>query len=308
MNEHERSRHAARLGAAAFALVALVCAALAAYLTSRLVRARDLAQERRIPIVVTQRAIAAAEPLGRDALRMVAWPESNLPPGAVTDLESLFQAGRQPVAASGMQAGEPVVRARLADPARGTAMAALVRDGYRAVAVRVDNAITRAGLLYPGAHVDLVGTVRNTRTFVVSTRIAIENIRVLSVEAHTDVETFRQRSEGAGGAGGGASASAERQDAVVTLEVTPEQAELAVLAEREGKVDLALRNAGDLEPVATAGVTPMRFNAGAAHAEERPAEPAPPRREGARPAATRRRHEEVRAQTTEAAIETYHAK
>ena len=48
---------------------------------------------------------------------------------------------------------------------------------------------------------------------------------------------------------------------VVTLEVTPEDAEVVSLASREGMVDLALRSGSDAKPVETRGATPVMFSA-----------------------------------------------
>ena len=302
MDATESNRRLARAGAIGFAVIAILCAGFAAFLASRIMQARGLEQERKLPVVVTTRAIGAAEPIPRDALKLASWPESNLPPGALSSIEGLYKDGRAPVAAAGIQAGEPIVRARLADPARGTAMAALVQPGYRAVAVKVDNAIARAGLLYPGASVDVVGTVRDSKTFVVSSRILVENVRVLSVEARTDVETYRPK---AAAENGSSATSQERQDAVVTIEVTPEQSELVVLAEREGKVDLPLRNASDVAPVKTSGVTPSRLAAVGAAASAAHASSAATAEQ--REARRLRRRPDERARPQAPGIETYRA-
>jgi pilus assembly protein CpaB len=307
MDATERNRRLAKGGAVGFAVIAVVCAGFAAYMTGRIMHARGLEQERKVPVVVAIAQIASAEPLHRELLKVAQWPESNVPPGAVSDLDSLFAGGKTPVAATGIQAGEPVVRARLADPSRGTAMAALVQPGYRGVAVKIDNAVARAGLLYPGAHVDLVSTIRNSQAFVVSTRVAVENLRVLSVEAHTDVESYRPRSSAEGGGGSGGQNNSERADAVVTVEVTPEQAELVILAAREGKVDLALRNGADVATVSTLGVTPAQLAATppSQHAAHPGAPQAPAEHEALRKSRRKPLDEHARTGTE---IETYHAR
>jgi pilus assembly protein CpaB len=111
----------------------------------------------------------------------------------------------------------------------------------RAVAVTVDAAIARSRLVFPGAHVDLVGTFRNVQASF--SRVLVENVRVLSLEDQVDVETY-QSQKGKG----------ERSnDAVVTVEVTPEQSEIVALAAREGKLDLMLRNSMDEEKTKTSG-------------------------------------------------------
>jgi Flp pilus assembly protein CpaB len=141
-------------------------------------------------------------------------------------------------------------------------MAALVAPGMRAVAVKVDNAIARAGLLYPGARVDVLGTVRDPTSHETSSRLVVNNVRVLSVESQTDVETYTRRTQDPNAPQSSTQAQSAH-DAVVTIEVSPEQSELVVLAEREGKVDLALRNASDVVPAETTGVTGAAFTANA---------------------------------------------
>jgi Flp pilus assembly protein CpaB len=134
-----------------------------------------------------------------------------------------------------------------------------VREGYRAVAVKVDDAVGRAHLVYPGASVDVIATIRDPQGRGPSTRIAVSDVRVLAVEADTDVQTRtgRQRDPGLG-------ENANKQqlnNTIVTLEVTPEDAEIVSLAEREGRIDLALRNGSDRKPVETKGAIPLMFSA-----------------------------------------------
>jgi pilus assembly protein CpaB len=270
MSQASHRPGSAKLGVYGFGIVALVCAGSAAYLVSRLVEARGMKQEQRLPVVVTTRDISAGETITREALRVASYPESNVPAGAVKDLESLFKSDKAPIAATGLLAGEPLMAVRLADPALGTAIAARVQPGFRAVAVKVDNSVARAGLLYPGARVDVVGTVRVNKTYESYTRISVENVKVLSVESRTDVETYQpKRVEG----DGREQTASERQDTVVTIELTPRQAEMVKLAEREGKVDLALRNASDTAEAQTTGISPTKLAQTGAQSAAAPSEP-----------------------------------
>jgi pilus assembly protein CpaB len=287
-------KQAAKFGAMGFAILALTCAAFAAFVLSRMIVARGLDQEKKLPVVVTTRAISAGEPVTREALRVAVFVESNVPLGAIQDIEALFKDGKTKVAATGITAGEPLIASRLADAALGTAMAVRITSGYRGVAVKVDNSVARAGLLYPGARVDVVGTIRNSRSFVTSSRVTIENVRVLSVESRLDVETYKP----AGTENNGPGSQKSESDTVVTIEVTPEQAELVVLAEHEGKLDLMLRNATDSTPVATPGATPARIVSSPAMAAAQEGNP-----EEKRPRVAARRRS-----GGGGAIETFHAK
>ncbi|MBX7101769.1 MAG: Flp pilus assembly protein CpaB [Myxococcaceae bacterium] len=253
----ETKLKAAKWGTVGFGLIALSCAAIAGWVVFQLIQASSAREEKLVPVVVTLRDIQAAEKVTRDALQVVQMPKSLAPKAALGDIEPLFKNGKTPVASTGILAGEALFEARLADASRGTAMAALVTPGFRGVPVKVDNAVARSGLLYPGARVDVVGTIKNPQTYVATTRLVLENARVLAVEAATDVETYK--TPGKKAEGDGLSSSAPPLDAVVTLEVTPDQMEVVLLAQREGRLDLALRNGSDSESVATKGATAARL-------------------------------------------------
>jgi pilus assembly protein CpaB len=183
----------------------------------------------------------------------MSWPEKHVPAGVVADPKELFASGKELIPTTAILEGEAIVPSRLADPKKGTALAALVRDGYRAVAVKVDDSVGRAGLVYPGALVDVVGTFKNQDHLAVST-IAVSGVRVLAVEDETDVATRRARPTGDNPNDVSKNAF---YGTVVTLEVEPEAAEIVSLIAREGKIDLALRNGTDDKPVAVKDLVPL---------------------------------------------------
>jgi pilus assembly protein CpaB len=260
-------------GAFGFAFVALLCAGAAALVAVQMTR--GFKKEKKLPVVVAKRAISAAETITPEMVQVAMWPDKQVPEGALSSLKTLFAEGNKPVASTGILANEAIVTARLADPSKGTALAALVRPGYRAVAVKMENNVVRAGLLYPGAQVDVVGTLRTSAGGATASRILVVNVRVLAVEAHTDVETFKPKEHSKQ-----RKSEANARDAVVTVELTPEQAELVFLAERVGHVDLALRNGDDDLEVTTPGATPdMILEA----QKWQPPEATPPPNPGARP-------------------------
>jgi pilus assembly protein CpaB len=253
----DRRHRASSFGAFGFFVVALGCAALAAFTASRMLDAKGYTGDRVKPIVVAKRALSPAQAITPDDVMLVDWPEKSLPPGAVSDPAVLFAENAKPVPNGAILEGEPVLPAKLANKQSGTALAALVTDGYRAVAVKVDDSVGRSGLVYPGARVDVLATIRDPEGRGPSTRIAVENARVLAVESETDVATRRPRPEGSENSG----SQSTLAGTVVTLEVLPEDAEVVSLASREGQVDLALRSGSDTKPVETRGATPVMFSA-----------------------------------------------
>lgn len=248
---------ATQLGAIGFAAVALLCAGFAAYLVKSMISARGYTGDRVRPVVVAKRSLPAAQAITPDDVDIMDWPEKHVPPGVLSDPKELFGAGKPLIPTTGILEGEPIVPSRLANETQGTGLAALVREGYRAVAVQTDDAVGRSRLVYPGAHVDIIATV-NIKDRGWISRVAVQDARVLAVESETDVATRRARRND-----DGTDATANRnsvQGTVVTVEVTPSQAEAVTLARRVGHVDFGLRNGTDVQTVETDGIMLVQFS------------------------------------------------
>ncbi len=152
------------------------------------------------------------------------------------------------IASVSILAGELLTQGRVVEHLGGSTLAAVLKPGMRAVAVRVNEIIGVAGFLLPGNHVDVLASRKAGKNVSIST--ILQDINVLAVDQ---------------------TASSEKNEPVivrsVTLEVTPQQAEELVKATLEGKVQLALRNPKD-ETVAAASDAPV------AEVAQNPAEPA----------------------------------
>ena len=99
-------------------------------------------------VVVVAQPVAAGESLDPARLRLVDWPAERTPPGALTRVEdAAFR-----VAAVALPVGLPLVPSLLRAPGRTSAL----RQGERAVGVRVDEVGGLAGLLRAGARVDVL--------------------------------------------------------------------------------------------------------------------------------------------------------
>jgi pilus assembly protein CpaB len=223
-----------------------------------MLKAKGYTGDRVRPVVVAKAALPAGQPVTPDDLEIKSWPEASVPSGAYEIVEQLFVGGKQPVPAVGILAGEPVVASRLSSTETGTGVQRLVRPNMRAVALRVDDAVGYTGLIYPGAYVDVIVTVRDPEGRGPSSRIGVQHARVLTVGADTDVVTRKKRSEQTADRLTGVSAQG---GTYVTLEVTPHEAEVLSIARNEGKIDLALRNGTDDATVETYGAFPTQFSA-----------------------------------------------
>jgi pilus assembly protein CpaB len=121
--------------------------------------------------------------------------------------------------------GEFILPTRLAGENAGNSLPSLIPPGMRAVSVRVNEVVSVAGFVTPGTRVDVLLT-GTPGTGEQQTTTVLQNVAVLA-SGHT-----LERS-----------ASGDPQNtAVITLLVTPDDAERLTLASSEGHIQLALRN------------------------------------------------------------------
>jgi pilus assembly protein CpaB len=114
-------------------------------------------------------------------------------------------------------------------------LAAVLAPGARAISLGVDAVTGNGGLIWPGDKVDVILTqeldqkdASPARRFVGET--VLSDVRVVAVD--------QSITQGAVASGDNATGRVAR---TVTLEVTPQQAERAAVAERLGQVTLAIR-------------------------------------------------------------------
>jgi len=245
------SANASRFGALALGAVALCCAGLAAYIISGMMSSR-YAKTKVTPIVVAKAELKVGEPISADELMLVDWPQEAVPSGAFLSVDKLLSSFDTVTPTVGILAGEPVVTSRLSDAAHGTGVAALIEPNMRAVALEVDASTANTGLVYPGAYVDVIVTFRDANGEGPGAYTAVQRAQVLSVGFDVDVATQKKRS----GDTKKNQFNRARDTAYVTLQVTPEEAEIIGVARSEGKIDLTLRNGTDSAIVETSGARP----------------------------------------------------
>jgi pilus assembly protein CpaB len=218
------------------------------------------------PIVLAAKALPMGAVIDREAVKLGKVPESLFPPGAYSRIEDTLD---RPVI-SAIQPDEAVVEARLAARGSGIGLGPLIPPGMRAIAVRVNDVAGVAGFILPGMRVDVLVTWRPPTQNEQMTRTVLQNIAVLSAG-----QTIQNDGK-----------SQTITAPVVTLLVTPQQAEALTLVMSDGHLQLVLRNSTDQKTAATEG-RQWRDLYGA---------PAPPPAASVRPAEpARRRAEPVRA-------------
>jgi len=190
------------------------------------------------PVMVAATDLQVGAELRADDLKAVEWPASSIPAGAFGRAADVV--GRSLIVPAVQN--EPILDAKLAPKEAGIGLPPAIPQGMRAVSVRVNEVIGVAGYVLPGTHVDVLATASPTdQRPDTTTKLVLPNVQVLT--AGTKLEQADDKGK-------------PQQVTVVTLLVTPEQAERLTLASTEGKIQLALRNPLDMSAPATPGVRP----------------------------------------------------
>lgn len=194
-------------------------------------------------VVVATVEIAFGQMVEAQQVTLVRMPKDTVPDDAFDAIDKVV--GK--IATFSMLNGDIVRGARLAAHLGGSTLASLIEPTKRAISVRVDDVVGVGGFLLPGNRVDVLATKQTGNTGNAESRTILEDLRVLAVDQ---------------------TASTDKTQPVVvravTLEMTPDQAELLVKGMTDGKLQLALRNPLDnnklpavAKPVELAQVAPV---------------------------------------------------
>jgi len=216
-------------------LVAVGLASLATYGVFRTIK--------NIPVreveVATSYVVVAAEnlPLGtrivKEQVKAVGWPAATPVQGSFASADEIIGRGLiQPVLAN-----EPLTESKLAPREAGAGLSPSIPPGMRALSVKVNDVIGVAGFTVPGARVDVVVVINGNDGM---SRTVVSNLQVLTAGTKYDIEQAKD--------------GQPIPSSVVTLLVTPEQAERITLAQTNGSITLVLRNPLDTAPTQTNGI------------------------------------------------------
>jgi len=168
-------------------------------------------------------------------VRMVQVPIDATPPGAFGSTKRLLGRG----AVLPIAQGEFFISGKnLASENAGSGLPSMIPSGMRAVSVRVNDGSTVGGFVQPGTRVDvlLTGTSGSGEA---QTMTVLKNVAVLANGTRLDRN----------------SAAGESQNSpLITLLVSPDDAQRLALATAQGKIQLALRNPLDTNQTEVAAV------------------------------------------------------
>lgn len=192
-------------------------------------------------VVVVNEDLPAGTAISAQSVRLVSLPAEAIPDGWFDDANRV--SGR--IAVSPLRRNEPVLESKLAPPevTRG-GIAALTSQDKRAIAVHVDEVVAVAGFIQPGDRVDVLATLHtDSDKSRPVTKTILENVPVLATGGNAGVAP---KVSTAGHAEG---------PHVMTLEVSPDEAEKLALAASEGRIHLVLRHPLNRETSDSVGAT-----------------------------------------------------
>ena len=231
-------------------LVALVAAGAASYGVYQAISRAPAhpAEAPTVNVVVAAKPMPVGTMLTAGDVKVVKWPANAALPDGFADADAVVGRGLiMPVGEN-----EPLNDRKVAPKEGGAGLPPAITPGMRAMSVKVDEVIGVAGFVVPGTHVDVLAILqppdqRQTQNSVA--KIVVPNVQVLTAGTRYDQEKASKEAKAI-------------PSTVVTLLVTPDDAQKVALAQAEGKLMLALRNPLDTEtpelvPIATSGLLGM---------------------------------------------------
>jgi pilus assembly protein CpaB len=123
---------------------------------------------------------------------------------------------------------EPILAWKISGPGGRASLSALVKEGMRAVTIRVNDTSGVAGFVLPGDRVDVLYT--RDKGDGPGIDVLFQNVRVIAVNQNADEKT-----------------GTPIDSRTATLELTPVDAQKLALAESTGGLVFTLRSAGSLD-------------------------------------------------------------
>jgi pilus assembly protein CpaB len=200
----------------------------------------------------------AGQVIKAENLHMVDWPASMPLSGAFTAPQPLI--GR--IVLYPLAAGEPILERQLSSAGSGNGITVKIPDGMRALSLRTDEVVGVAGFILPGTHVDVLVTLHPSNLPDPITTTVLQDAEVLATGQKIEPDPE------------GKPVTAT----VVTILVSPVDAERVVLASAQGAVRFVLRNGLDRDDLSNPPVLFSQLTPGlAAPAKTGRAASAPPK-------------------------------
>jgi pilus assembly protein CpaB len=207
-----------------------------------------------VDLLVATRSLPAGTLIKEEDFTTRPVPSAQVPLGVLTNSPEVRAGLRGALLRRYLDSGTTLMAGDVLHPRDRGFLAAVLVAGSRAISVGVDAITGNGGLIWPGDRVDMILTQElNEKDAPLGRRFVGETIL-------TDVRVVAVDQSIAQGAIASGDNAAGRLARTVTLEVTPQQAERAAVAERLGKITLAIR--------AMDGVTDTAGHLGSVYGED----------------------------------------
>ena len=178
-----------------------------------------------VDVVIATADIQVGAKIEDKDVKVVRFPSGDLPPSSIHEKSSVVGRGVVlPIAK-----GEFVLPLKLAGENAGFGLPSLIPPGMRAVSVRVNEVVSVAGFVLPGTRVDVLLTGNPSGASEQQTTTVLENVAVIATGQRLERN----------------SAGDPQMTPVITLLVSPDDAQKLTLASTQGRIQLALRNPVD---------------------------------------------------------------
>lgn len=184
-------------------------------------------------VVVAARDLDVGSIIKPEDLSTIAWPGEGVPQGYLSSIEDVTERGL----IVAVNANEPILAAKLADRGVGGGLPIMIPSGMRALSIKVDEIVGVAGFVTPQTRVDVLLTVSLPGAREPDTKVIMQNVLTLAAG-----QTIQRDEEGK-----------PLIVSVVTVLVTPDEAEALASASGQGRIQLALRSWLDVDEVETTG-------------------------------------------------------
>jgi pilus assembly protein CpaB len=175
-----------------------------------------------VDVVIATGDIPVGAKIEDKDVKVVRFPSGDLPPSCFHQKSSVVGRGVVlPIAK-----GEFVLPLKLAGENAGFGLPSLIPPGMRAVSVRVNEVVSVAGFVLPGTRVDVLLTGNPSGASEQQTTTVLENVAVIATGQRLERN----------------SAGDPQMTPVITLLVSPDDAQKLTLASTQGRIQLALRN------------------------------------------------------------------
>lgn len=194
-----------------------------------------------VQVIVAAQEIPARVTITPAMLARISRPASAIDPGTITDPKQVVGA----LSLITIPAGASVSQAMVGHPS-DVGLPVRLQSGMRAVSVQIDKVKGVSGLIQPGDRVDVIADPPKSNTAPPPASAILRGVRVLAIGDSLENSSATPSPQ-------------EINSTTVTLEVTPKQADLLVMADLNATLRLALRS--PKEPINSEPTEALHFAA-----------------------------------------------